>query len=73
MPKALVCDSLPSKKACDAKGFLTGIGTTLKVLEAETQHANQAKLLVGMFKEATRKDLSASNSPIVLWDYCMER
>ena len=73
VPKALVCDSHPSQKARDVKGFLTGIGTTLKVLEAETQHANRAELLVGMFKEATRKDLSASNSPIVLWDYCMER
>ena len=61
------------KKARDVKGFLTGIGTTLKVLEAETQRANRAELLVGMFKEATRKDLSVSNLPIVLWDYCMER
>ena len=48
------------------KGFLTCVGTTLK-------HANQAKLLVVMFKEATRKYLSESNSPIALWDYCMER
>ena len=54
------------------KGFLTGVGTTLKVLKEETQHANQAELLVGMFKEATRKDISASNLPIVPWDYCME-
>ena len=55
------------------KGFLTGIGTTLKVIEEETQHTNQAELLVGMFKEAMRKDLSESNLPIVLWDYCMQR
>ena len=66
VPKALVCDSHPSQKACDKKGFITSVGTTLKVLEAETQNANQAELLVGMFKEATRKDLSESNSPIVL-------
>ena len=65
--------SHPSQKARDVKGFLMGIGTTLKALEAETQHENQAKLLMGMFKEAMRKDLSESNSPIVLWDYCMER
>ena len=58
LPKALVCDSHPSQKACDVKQFLTSIGTTLRVLEAETQHVNQAKLLVGMFEEATRKDSS---------------
>ena len=73
VPKALVCDSHPSQKACDVKLFLTSLGTQLRVLEAETQHANRAEQLVGMFKEATRKDLSESNSPIVLWDYCMER
>ena len=73
VPKALVCDSHHSQKACDVKGFLTSVGTKLKVLEAETQPENRAKLLVGMFKEATRKDLSESNLHIVLWDYCMER
>ena len=72
VPKALVCDSHPSQKARDVKHFLTSVGTMLTVLEAETQHANRAKLLVGIFKEATRKDLSESNLPIVLWDYCME-
>jgi len=72
VPKAIVCDSHPSQKACDVKKFLTSIGTSLRVLKAETQHANRAELLVGMFKEATRKDFSESNSPIVLWDYCME-
>ena len=73
VPEALVCDSHPSQKAREVKKYLTSIGTTLKILEAETQHANRAELLVGMFKESTRKDMSESNSPIVLWDYCMER
>jgi hypothetical protein len=49
------------------------MGTTLKKLEAETQWANRAELAVGILKEAVRKDLRESGSPIVLWDYCMER
>ena len=73
VPAKLVCDSHPSQKARDVKQFLASIGTTLQLLEAETQWSNRAELLVGMFKEATRKDMSESNSPIVLWDYCMER
>jgi hypothetical protein len=41
VPKAIVCDSHPSQKACDVKKFLTSIGTSLRVLVAETQHANR--------------------------------
>ncbi len=52
--------------------FCTKIRTTLKVLEAETQWANCAKLNIGLTKEATRKDMRSSGSPLVLWDYCME-
>jgi hypothetical protein len=46
---------------------------TLKVLEAKTQWANRAKLYIGFMKEVTRKDMRSSGSPLVLWDYCMER
>jgi hypothetical protein len=53
--------------------FCAQIGTTLKVLEAETQWANCAKLYIGFMKEAMRKDMYSSGSPLVLWDYCMEQ
>ena len=68
----LICDSHPSQKAHNVMQFLTRIRTALKILEAETQHANWAKLNVGLIKESTRKDTSQSGSPMVLWDYCME-
>ncbi len=45
----------------------------LKVLEAKTQWANHAELYVGFMKEVTTKDMQSSGSPLVLWDYCMER
>ena len=35
--------------------------------------ANRAELAIRIVKEATRKDLCESGSPMVLWDYCMER
>jgi hypothetical protein len=28
---------------------------------------------IGLMKEVTRKDMRLSGSPLVLWDYCMER
>jgi hypothetical protein len=46
---------------------------TLKVLEAETQWADRAELYIGFMKKATRKDMRSSGSPLVLWDYYMER
>ena len=43
------------------------------MLEGSTQWANRAKLYVGLFKEAVRKDMLQENSPLVFWDYCAER
>ena len=56
----------------EVKDFCTNIGTSLHVLEAETQWANWAEQFVGIVKEATLKDLCCSGCLIVLWDYCME-
>ena len=65
-PKILVCDPHPVHKSRDVKTFLNKIGTTLCLLEAETQWANRAELYVGLIKEATRKDLRESHAPLVL-------
>ena len=55
------------------KEFCTEIGTTHITLKAATQWADRAELFIGFLKEATRKDLRETGSPIVRWDYCMER
>ncbi len=67
-PDVLVCYPHPTHKQRKVKEFCTQIGTTLKVLEAQTQLANQAELYIGLIKEATRKDMRASGLPLVLWD-----
>jgi hypothetical protein len=72
-PNVLVCDPHPAQTKREVCEFCTQIGTTLKVLEAETQWEIRAKLYIGLMKEATRKDMRSSGSPLVLWDYCMER
>ena len=73
VPDVLVCDAHPTQKKREVRDYLTQIGTTLRILEANTQWANRAELYIGLLKEATRKDLRETNSPMVLWDYCMER
>ena len=49
------------------------MGITLRVLEENTPWANKAELYIGLMKEAVRKDMRSSNSPLAFWDYCMER
>jgi hypothetical protein len=71
-PEVLVCNLHPTQKKRKVKDFCFQIGTILCVLEAETQWVNRAESYVGLLKEATRKDMRATGSPIVLWDYCMK-
>lgn len=55
------------------KDFCNQIGTTLRQIETMTSWANRAELYVGLIKEAVRKDTREQHSPLVLWDYCLER
>ena len=71
-PEILVCDPNPSQKLFEVKDFCNKIGTTLMLLEQGTQWANRAELYVGLVKEAVRKYIRFSRSPLVLWDYVAE-
>ena len=53
--------------------FCNKIGPTLRLLEQKTQWENRAKLYVGLMKEAARKDIQLTGSPLVLLDYTAER
>ena len=44
-----------------------------RALEEGTPWSNKAELYIGLIKEAVRKDMCESNSPLCLWDYCVER
>ena len=43
------------------------------MLEEHTQCANLAEIYTGLTKEAIRKYMQESDSPLILWDYCAER
>ena len=58
--------------AHDAQKFCSDIGTTLRALEEGTPWSNKAELYIGLLKEAVQKDMHESNSPMTLWDYCVE-
>ena len=57
----------------EVKKFCNDIGTTLRALGEGTPWSNKAELYIGLIKEAVRKDMRESNSPLCLWDYCVER
>ena len=73
VPNAFVCDPHAAQKSKEVRAFCHKIGSTLRVLEERTQHANRAELYIGLIKEGIRKDMRASNSPLVLWCYAAER
>ena len=55
------------------KQFCNEVGTTLKILKEGTPWANKAELCIGLNKEAVKKEMKESRSPIPLWDSCVQR
>ena len=51
------------------KAFFKKIGTTLRLLEQNTQWENFVELYVGLMKEAFQKDIKVSGLTLVLWNY----
>ena len=72
-PDSFVADMSGEQMSSEVKKFCNDIGTTLRALEEGTPWSNKAELYIGLIKEAVRKDMCESNSPLCFWDYCVER
>ena len=72
-PTAFVADMAGEQMSKEIKAFCIDIGSSLRALEEGTPWANKAELYIGLLKEAVRKDMREANSPLALWDYCVER
>ena len=70
---SIIADMSGEQMSYDVRKFCNNIGTTLWALEEGTPWSNKAELYIGLLKEAVRKDMHESNSPMSLWDYCVER
>ena len=73
IPEKLVCDPSGEQTSREVRKFCNEVGTTLRILEESIQWANRAELYIGIFKESARQDMRMANSPMCLWDYCVER
>ena len=67
VPNAVVCDMAKEQTSAELKGFLNDIGTTLHTLEEGTPWVNKAELYIKLMKEAIRKDMHESHSPLPFW------
>ena len=73
MPTALILDPAGEQRSKELEKVTKEMGCPLKYLERATQWGNLAELYIGLLKEAVRKDMKDSNSPLKFWDYCAER
>ena len=73
VPVELIVDGHKAQTSSEVKTFCHQVGTTLRILETGTPWANRAELYIGLLKEAVRRDMRNSNSPMSLWCYCIER
>ena len=72
-PDSFVADMSEEQMSSQVKKFCNDIGTTITALEEGTPWSNKSELYIGLIKEAVRKDMCEANSPLCLWDYCVER
>ena len=72
-PTSIIADMSGEQMSHNVQKFCNDIGTTLRTLEEGTPLSNKAELYIGLLKEAVRKDMHETNSPMILWDYCVER
>ena len=72
-PDAIIADMAGEQMSLEVWRFCNDIRTTLQALEEGTPWSNRAKLYIGLIKEATLKDMQEADSPMVFWDYCVER
>ena len=72
VPTSIIADMSGEQMSHNVWKFCNNIGTTLCTLEEGTPWSNKAELYIGLLKEAVRKDMRETNSPMILWDYCVE-
>ena len=73
VPTAIIADMAGEQMSQEVRKFCNDIGTTLQALEEGIPWSNKAELYIGLLKEAVQKDMHESDSPMCLWDYCVER
>ena len=72
-PDAIIYNAARAQTSADMIKFCNKIGTTIRVLYKNNPWSNKAEIYIGIIKEAVRKDMKEANTPLALWDYCIDR
>ena len=72
-PTSIIADMASEQMSQEMRKFCKDIGTTLRAMEEGTPWSKKAELYIGILKEAVWKNMCESDSPMCLWDYCVER
>ena len=73
VPHRLICDQAREQVKGDSKILCHDAGCTVIELEKGTPASNRAERAIKTLKDETKNDLFASNCPMILWDYALER
>ena len=73
VPNAFILDPSGEQTSNVVRALCHKIGTALRILEEQTQHADCAELYIGLLNESVRKDMRETHYPMKLWCYCAER
>ena len=71
-PDMIISDMAREQLSKKVKHFCNLIGMALCALEEGTPWSNCVELYVKLMKEAVCLDMREADSPLVLWDYCLE-
>ena len=72
VPNDFILDPSGEKTSDVVHTLCQKIGTTLRILEERTQHADRAELYIGLLKEYGRKYLRETHAQMKLWCYCAD-
>ena len=73
VPNAFIFDPSGEQTSAIVCAFCHKIGTTMRILGENNQHADRAELYIGLLKESVHKDLRETHAPMKLCRYCDER
>ena len=62
-PDAIISDAAGEQTSKSLSKYCSDISTTLRYLEEGNPWANKAEILIGLIKEAVRKDTKESDCP----------
>ena len=72
VPPAIIADGAKEQVRGESLKLCQQVGCEIRELEQGTPFSNRAERYVGILKERALRAMKSTNSPMKLWDYCIE-